>query len=141
MLPPIIPFHGDWSKYTEELYTFYINEIVNGGLIYDGLPVRFRYNPPTKKKGFGFWHIIQEGALEDERIPDLRRCERISWIPFIIREAGRHNGISIWEEMRGTEIDVLLWLEENNYLVVLAKRHRYLLLQTAYCTKTHKVKT
>lgn len=26
-----------------------------------------------------FWHMIQEGRIEEDRTPDIRRCERIRW--------------------------------------------------------------
>ena len=27
--------------------------------------------PPTKNKGYSFWHLISEGEREEERIPDF----------------------------------------------------------------------
>ncbi|HEX8043210.1 hypothetical protein [Candidatus Deferrimicrobium sp.] len=140
--PDIFPFHGNWQTYVEELYTIYINEIVNINLSYDGFPIRFRFHPLTRGKGYGFWHIIQEGSIEEEREPDLRRCERIRWISWIIRNANNNAVISIWEETRGTETNVILWIEEKNYLVILEKRYGYYLLKTAYYTeRRHKIET
>ena len=138
-LPDLVRFHGDWERYVEELYEIYMKEVVNGGLKFGGLPVRCRRHPEARGKGFGFWHVIQEGRVEEERLPDLRRCERIRWIPWIIRYAGRDSRITWWEERRGSNTDVLLWLEEEDYLVILAKRRGYMLLKTAYCTtRPHK---
>lgn len=38
----------------------------------------------TNGKHFGFWRVISDGELEDDRLPDLRRCERITWIAYLI---------------------------------------------------------
>jgi len=138
-LPDLFPFHGDWEKYVDELYEIYLREIVNGGLTFKSLPIRCRYHPKTRGKGYGFWHIIQEGRIEEERLPDFRRCERIHWISWVIKNADIDERISWWEEKRRTNTDILLWLEDEDYLVVLAKRRNYLLLKTAYyITKRHK---
>jgi hypothetical protein len=141
-VPPLLEFLGDWSRYVEVLYEVYIDEIAYAHLTFLQLPVRCKFNPPSKGKGFGFWHVIQDGPDEEERIPDLRRCERIRWIPWLIRQAGVDQRITWWEEKRGSTRDVLLWFEEMVYVVVLAKRRNYLLLKTAYCTeKPHKKRT
>ena len=141
-LPELFSFHGDWEKYVEELYEIYLREIVNGDLKFNGLPVRCRYHPETRGKGFGFWHVIQSGRIEEERLPDLRRCERIRWISWMIKHAHKDDRISWWEEKRGRNKDILLWLESEDYLVVLTMRRGYLLLKTAYCTTTqHKRET
>ena len=44
--------------------------------------------------------------------------------------------------VRGSSTDVLIWLEIEDYLVVLSKREGYYLLKTAYLTdKPHKRRT
>ena len=138
-LPDLVPFEGDWNSYVEWLYKIYMQEVVYGRLIFSNLPIKTRYHPPSRGKGSGFWHVIQEGPSEDERIPDLRRCERISWISWMIRNATKDDRISWWEEVRRSYRDVLIWLEQEDYLVVLSKRKGYYLLKTAYiANKPHK---
>lgn len=140
-LPRLVALSGDWSSYVERIYKIYLATIVNGGLEVDGYPVKCRFHPPSKGKGFGFWHIIQEGLTEEERTPDLRRCERIEWVSWIIMQLGKDTRITWWEEKRGHEKYKLLWLEEEDYLIILAKRKNYWLLKTAYLTdKSHKRK-
>jgi hypothetical protein len=77
---------------------------------------------------------VQEGRVEDDRLPDLRRCERIRWVRWVIENAGAHAEIDIWQNTRGTEVNTLLWFREE-YLVVLGQRQGYWLLRTAYCTE------
>jgi len=137
-LPELILFQGNWDEYIEQLYAIYEKEIVRGGLAFEGLPIRCQFRPPYNGKGFGFWHLISEGNVEDERIPDFRRCERIRWIAWMIQIAGGDARVSWWKNCRGSETHVVLWLEEHDFSVILAKRNGYYLLKTAYCVKPHR---
>jgi len=140
-LPELVYFHGDWAEYIEKLYTIYEQEIVYGDLKFKGLPVKCQYRPPSQGKGYGFWHVISNGPVEDERIPDLRRCERIRWISWFIRNVGHEPRISWWQNRRGSNTHVVIWIEEEDFAVILAKRSKYYLLKTAYCVTPHRRKT
>ena len=139
-LPDLFPFHGNWEKYVEELYEIYMREIVSGDLKFKGLPVRCRYHPETKGKGYGFWHVIQEGRIEEERLPDFRRCERIRWISWLIRNAEKDSRISWWQNKRGSDKRVVIWIEDKDFVVILAKRSGYYLLITAYTVSPRRKK-
>lgn len=143
-LPPLVEFGGDWQSYEDELYSIYMDEIVNGGLTFQSLPISCQYRPPYKDKHFGFWHVITEGPKEGSRTPDPRRCERIRWIPWMIRNAVNDSRISWWENKRASDTHIVIWLVDNDqaesFTVILAKRSRYLLLKTAYCVKGHREK-
>ena len=139
--PPLIvlnDFGGDWERYIDAVYSFYIAEVVKGCLVYGGLPIRCQFRPVTKGKHFAFWHIISEGHEEEDRTPDFRRCERIKWIAWIINNAGNNDKISVWENKRGSNRNVVLWYEEGAFAVILSKRSNYLLLKTAYCVSPHR---
>ena len=43
--------------------------------------------------------LVQEGKVEDDRTPDLRRCERIRW-PRPIIEHESEDSILVWENER-----------------------------------------
>ena len=73
-------------------------------------------------------------VVPDKGLLDLRRCERIRWVGWVIRNARAHDEIDEWQNRRGTEVNTLLWFREE-YLVVLARRRDYWLLKTAYCTE------
>jgi len=142
-LPPLAKLadHGnDWETYLEALYRAYLDEVVNAGIAFRGLPLRVQFRPITHGKGFGFWHLISEGKVEEERTPDLRRCERIRWIPWMIRSAESTDDILWWENKRDHNTHVVLWLREENFVVILAKRHDYYLLKSAYTLKPHRAK-
>jgi len=131
-LPDLFPFKGDWPSYEDGLYQIYLSEIVNAKLRFKGLPINCQYHPESKNKHFGFWHVISEGEVEDERTPDLRRCERIRWIAYLITQAETNIEISWWENKRGSNTHVVIWHEAENFAVILAKRKDYYLLKSAY---------
>ena len=111
-LPPLMLFHGDWEKYVEELYEIYLRELVHAGHAFDSLPISYRYNPPHREKGYGFWHCIQKGPNDTARYPDLRRCERLPWLSWILLNVEKDSRITWWEEKRGSEIDICIFLED-----------------------------
>ena len=137
-LPPLLAFSGDWQKYVDQLYDIFQREIVYGNLRFQGAPIRTQYRPPTDDKGFGFWHIISEGPEEAERVPDFRRCERIRWISWVIQHAEIDARISWWKNKRKANTHVVLWVEEEDFVVILAERKGYYLLRTAYCVEEHR---
>lgn len=153
-LPPeLLPFNnygGDWSRYEADLYAIYLETVVHAGLIFQGAPIKAQFRPETRGKGFSFWHLISEAPdknnrNEDDRIPDPDRCARIRWVAWCLQNAGK-DGFSWWENQRKTETHVVIWAENHDFAVVLAKRHtkegpRFYLLKTAYCLKPHRAAT
>lgn len=138
MFPPELvrfdAFGGDWNAYEAELYRIFQEEIAQGGLQFRGLRVSCRRTPETSGRWAAFWHLVQEGSVEADRTPDLRRCERIRWIRWVIENATTHPEIDEWKNERRTEKNTLLWYREE-YLVVIAQRRNYWLLKSAYCTE------
>ncbi len=139
-LPDLLPFTGDWLSYEDDLYRTYLTRIVNANLSFNGLPIKCQYRPPSKNKHFGFWHVISEGDIEDDRLPDLRRCERIGWIAYLIADVGTDTEISWWENKRGSNTHVVIWHERENFAVILARRSNFYLLKSAYCVESHRRK-
>lgn len=127
-------FGGDWKAYETALYRIFREEIADGSLRFRRLPVRCRRRPETGGRWAAFWHLVQEGQAEEDRTPDLRRCERIRWIRWMIENGETHPTIDEWQNTRRTETNTLLWYRED-YLVVLTRRRDYWLLKTAYCTE------
>jgi hypothetical protein len=72
--------------------------------------------------------------MEKERIPDLRRCERMPWAKPTIENCDTWH-LKVWTQERRGEKRICIWLERRNepdYLVVLAQRKGYLLPWTAF---------
>ena len=137
-LPELCPFHGNWPPYEDELFTIYLQTVARGQLTFQGCEVRCQYMPATKGKGYAFWHVISEGKVEDERTPDLRRCERIRWIAWFIANVDRDDRLVWWENRRGNNTHVVIWMASENFAVILAKRNNYYSLKSAYMVAKYR---
>jgi len=85
--------------------------------------------------------MIQEGKVEEDRTPDLRRCERIRWVSWVIENYSKVPEISCWKEKRNNQNEIVIWIEEEQYVVVLSERRDYWLLKTSYlATQSGKIK-
>lgn len=148
--PDLINFSEDWPRYEDALYEVYLNTVVRAGLTFQNAPVKAQFRPETRGKGFSFWHLISEAPdknnrNEDDRIPDIQRCARLRWVAWCISQAGQ-DGFSWWENSRKRETHVVIWAEQHDFAVVLAKRQTqdgplFYLLKTAYCLKSHRKET
>lgn len=133
-LPPLVLFSiagGNWDTYLDTVYGFFKADFVDSKPNFQGRRLGLKRHPVIHGMEATFWHMIQEGAVEDDRIPDLRRCERIRW-PRPIIENDTDSAIKIWRNKRGNEERVCLWFEQDSYLVILADRGDYILPWTAY---------
>lgn len=135
---------GVWSEYLDEVYRRYMEDLDGKKVVYLGKPVVFRKMPETQGKGFGFWHCISTGQVEESRPPDIERCKRISWIKSVILNAHSPE-VESWIEKKHGQIDHLLWVCRE-YLVILSERGPkkgdpdVYLLKTTYCTlRQHEI--
>ncbi|MEJ5125821.1 hypothetical protein WH367_07155 [Comamonas sp. MYb21] len=135
--PALIPFNQEWDEYLNNIYEHYLGDIVHNKLHYQGKPINARYNPETDGKGFSFWHVISEGQFEEERLPDLRRCERIRWIRWaIVGAIASDAAVLVYKNhrttKRGTTVRTIFFVEEMSYVVILEERKDFFLLVSAY---------
>lgn len=140
-LPPLVLFNdygGNWEGYLDAIYEWFKQDFIDSKPVFQGQQLGLKRHPMTHGKEATFWHLIQEGKVEDDRTPDLRRCERIRW-PRPIIEHNSDPTIKIWRNQRRNEDRVCLWFEPENYLVILADRGDYILPWTAYLVeKSHQ---
>ena len=134
-LPPLLRLNdhgGNWERYLEAIYAVFKQDFVDTRPSYKGIRLGVKKHPIEKGKEACFWHLISEGKNEQERIPDLRRCERIGW-PRPMIEAADAREIKLWENASRGETRIVIALKDFSYVVILAKRKDYVLLWTAYC--------
>jgi hypothetical protein len=147
-LPPLVPFgHGQgndsaerWADFIEGLYGLYLKTVVRAGLMFRDLPVKCQFRPETFGKHFAFWHMMQEGPVENDRTIDPKRCERLLWIGWLLNNCDSGDArIRVFRQNpRNGEISWVLWLHEQEYAVILWERNGYFLLKTAFMVKPHK---
>lgn len=130
---------GDWPNYLERLHNCFVADFVRSKPAWPGgKRVILKRYPEYDGKSATFWHMISEGKSETDRIPNMRRCERIVWPRPIMDEfddAGPGTTscrVLWWTELRGTETRYHLVPDDFSYLVVVADRGNVVLPWTAY---------
>jgi hypothetical protein len=134
-LPPLMAFGdygGDWNRYLAAIYAAFRSDFVASKPAFRGRRLGLKRHPEYDGKEATFWHMISEGSVEEDRIPDFRRCERIRWArPLIEHDA--EPDVLVWTEPRGANDDrIHIYLPDERYLVVLADRGSYILPWTAF---------
>jgi hypothetical protein len=135
-LPNFELFTGDWDLYLAHIYNIFYNDFVANppGQIL-GKRYGLKRRPTARGKEATFWHMIQEGNIEEERVPDFRRCERIRWPRFLIDQA-LNSELRSWRQTRkGVEDRIIISLKDFSYILVLMDRGDYILPWTAYLVK------
>ncbi len=136
-LPDLIKyedFSGDWEKYENAIYDRFVKDFHrNKNQLYlDGNRISCKKAPIINGKSGTFWHIVSEGPAENEKVPKIARCERISWIRAIIENVSDDCVLQwIGEDYKGGS-RTKLWLKDHDYLIIIANRSGYSLLWTAY---------
>lgn len=88
-------------------------------------------------KEYTFYHFTHDGNIENERLPNIRRMERISWPNPMINNSN-HPYLLVWRNKRGKDNRILIYHKKECYLVVLADRGDYILPWTAYLVDTRQ---
>ncbi len=139
-LPPLVLLSdhgGEWERYLEAVYAWFKQDFINSKPVFQGRRLGLKRHPLTDGKEATFWHMTSEGQDEENRLPDLRRCERIRWPKQVIENAGDPK-IKWWVSVKRHEDRIHIWLEEEDYVVVLADRRGFLLPWTAFViTREH----
>ncbi len=133
-LPPLIKpeaYGGDKTAYLDALYERFAEDFVQSKPSFRGQRLSQKKHPLTEGREATFWHMISAGSGESSRTLDSDRCERIAWVRAVIENESDPR-VLVWENKRGKERRICLWLEEQEYVVILADRRGYLLPWTAY---------
>lgn len=141
-LPNIIcidNYGGDWEKYLKVIYKIFKKDFIRNPPIYESKKIYTIIKPKIDGKELGFWHLISEGKVEENRTPDLRRCERINWPKPIIKNCNCFE-ILIWKAKRHSDKRLYFWFEKFEYLIILSIRKNFYLLITSYLTDKNHTK-
>lgn len=124
-LPPLIlleKYGGDFDKYINVVYAVFYSDFIARRTRYEGKQILLigRDKELVKGKERRFWHCVSEGQIEDDRPPDLRRCECMPWMRPVIENAAEVT-MDVWvENQTGKGVRPHLWFNEE-YLVVLER--------------------
>ncbi|MBW2663664.1 MAG: hypothetical protein JRD93_17205 [Deltaproteobacteria bacterium] len=121
----------------EMLYQIFSRDMKNHDLKYSGFDVWFFKEIEDGREKI-FWHLTSrkqkarrvprrkrrfydEDEIPAERLPDLRRSERLPWVKALIENTGK-NGISAWDYEEGNgSIKTYVWLKNCDFVVIMKK--------------------
>ncbi|MGF2412239.1 MAG: hypothetical protein ACQUYJ_07930, partial [Ferruginibacter sp.] len=113
-------FGGDYEKYIQHVYGIFREDFESGKKIFfRGLILKLKYNPMFQGKACTFYHMTHEGEDEQDRKPDIRRCERLAWAKPVIENCDRL-GLKVWPQKRKGKNRICIWVElegEPDYIV------------------------
>ncbi|KKW17023.1 MAG: hypothetical protein UY56_C0005G0048 [Parcubacteria group bacterium GW2011_GWA1_50_14] len=132
-ISPIIEltsFNGDAVKYLDHLFSIFKKDFIDKPCKLDGKVIVFDKRLLNGKPE-GFWHVTSSlDKRTKQRTPDMRRCERLPWIKGIIEN--QHDTVVLsWRNDRDGEKRLLLFLESEDFLVVLGEKKTVFILITA----------
>ena len=81
-LPKIIElneFGGNYRLYIDAVYEVFFEDFIKHEAFFGSKKLKLKFNPIFQNRAYTFYHMTHKGENEDERTPDLRRCERIGW--------------------------------------------------------------
>lgn len=143
-LPDIIElnhFGGDFNMYFEHLYSIFKNHFIDDKPVFRGVRLGLKRHPELDGKAYTFYHMTHDGDIENERLPDMRRLERIHW-PRPMIDDSTDKYLKVWRNVRrgkgGIKNRILILHEKERYLVVLEDRGDYILPWTAYYLSSSK---
>ncbi|MCX5991110.1 MAG: hypothetical protein NTZ04_02075 [Chloroflexi bacterium] len=140
-LPPPLrysDFNGDWDQFLAAVYKIFERDFKLSRPDYGGYPVAYDSKLEDGKEA-AYWHVVsRDDPTTKDRELNLRRCERVAWVNPII-EHSTDKAVSMWKieqkrPNRGRQVRVKLWLEDQDYIVILTERPRGAVLVTAFCT-------
>lgn len=140
-LPEIVSFAdygNDWKKYDNYLYSIFSEHFLQNHPFFMGKEVHPRQHPMYNNKFESYFHITcgHYKNIED-RVPDLRRCERIQWPKALIENHQCNCTLNcdnyiIWKKKYKNTYRYSLLLKDEKYLVILEERKKYFVLVSAF---------
>ncbi len=124
-------YNGDFDAYNQAVYEVFKNDFIKTRPTFNGTKLRLKKHPYIDGKEYTYYHFTHSGNIEIERIPDMRRMERMPF-PRPIIDNSENKALRVWRNKRGTNERILILSETEQYLVVLEDRVDYILPWTAY---------
>ncbi len=135
-IPTIIEmdsFDGDYEKYEEAVYNIYKETFEKQKFYWNDKTIEHKKHPVFKDKPGTFWHIVSTGDDEENRIPDLRRYERVAWPAYILSHCKQNcTNLLMWKNKRKGKSRIILWCRDIDYVVILDERKDFCIFWTAY---------
>lgn len=136
-------FSGNYTNFIDAVYKIFEQDFIKYHPSFGGFKLRLKFYPEYQNKAYTFYHMTHTGDIENERIPDLRRCECMPWGRPTIEKVTEYC-LKFWEQTRNGKHRVCIWLQTENdvdYFFILDVRKTYILPWTAFVAEhSHQVR-
>lgn len=136
-------YSGNYQLFIDAVYTIFEKDFVKYHPSFGSHRLRLKYHPKFQKRAYTFYHMTHKGEIENERIPDLRRCECLPWGRPTIEKVEEYS-LRFWEQERKGKHRICIWLETEDdvdYFFILDVRKTYILPWTAFVAEyPHEIK-
>lgn len=128
-------YGGNYHRYIDAVYEIFEEDFISHKATFGSHRLNLKFNPRFQERAYTFYHMTHKGEKEDEREPDLRRCECMPWARPTIENVENWQ-LKFWRQTRQRSNNrVCICLENDDdvdYFVVLEVRSNYVLLWTAF---------
>ena len=128
-------YGGDYHRYIDAVYEIFESDFIRHKATFGSHRLNLKFNPLFQKRAYTFYHMTHKGEKEDERVPDLRRCECMPWARPAVENVENWQ-LKFWRQTRQRSNNRVCICIENDddvdYFVVLEVRSNYVLLWTAF---------
>lgn len=128
-------YGGNYHRYIDAVYEIFEEDFIRHKATFGSHRLNLKFNPLFQERAYTFYHMTHKGEKEDEREPDLRRCECMPWARPTIENVENWQ-LKFWRQTRQRSNNrVCICLENDDdvdYFVVLEVRSNYVLLWTAF---------
>ena len=69
-------YGGNYSTYIDAVYSVFEKDFIRRKAYFGSWPLQMKVHPEFQDRAYTFYHMTHKGNVENERVPDLRRCER-----------------------------------------------------------------
>lgn len=132
-LPDKILFssYSNINDFGEAVYQIFKKDFVDTKPTFRGIRLGLKKHPLIEGKEYTFYHFTTTGNDENNRIPDIKRMERITF-PRPMIDNSEHSYLKVWRNKRGSKKRILIFHEAERYLIILDDRGDFILPWTAY---------
>lgn len=136
-LPELIflnDYGGNFQSYMDAVYAIFERDLLKNRPKFGSYNLSVKHNPLFQQRSYTFYHLTHKGETENERTPDLRRCERIGWLKPTIENVEKWK-LKFWEQSRSGKSRVCIQLsveDDVDYFVILDVRVECVIIWTAF---------
>lgn len=130
-------FSGNYSKYIDAIYAVFERDFIKHKSKFGSHKLNLKFHPIFQSRAYTFYHMTHEGEIEEDRTPDLRRCECMPWARPAIENTERWN-LKFWRQERKGKQRICILVETSDdvdYFIILDIRSTYILLWTAFVSE------